>query len=222
MTYLRVIQKIISKSNKLRTLWLLMDTEELLLMLAFTLPISFLPGPNNLLSAAHSSQHGFRNTLPLILGMILGWILLGTIVGYGALFIEENQTLLTSLTYIGIGYIIYLSYKIATAHLLEEGDSNEEGAATGILLQVVNGKAFIHLLILMTTFGHVFGGGITGKIMIALVNGLVKLIGWLLWGAFGSGLKQIFSDPKSGILINRIMGLSLFGVAVWIGINLQK
>ena len=45
-----------------------MDTAELLLMLAFTLPISFLPGPNNLLSAAHSSQHGFRNTLPLILG----------------------------------------------------------------------------------------------------------------------------------------------------------
>ena len=164
-----------------------MDTAELLLMLAFTLPISFLPGPNNLLSAAHSSQHGFRNTLPLILGMVLGWILLGTIVGYGALFIEENQGLLKSLTYIGIVYIIYLSYKIATAHLLEEGDSNEEGTKTGILLQVVNGKAFIHLLILMTTFGHVFGGGITGKIMIALVNGLVKLIGWLLWGAFGSG-----------------------------------
>ena len=146
-----------------------MDTAELLLMLAFTLPISFLPGPNNLLSAAHSSLLGFRNTLPLILGMVLGWILLGTIVGYGALFIEENQGLLKSLTYIGIVYIIYLSYKIATAHLLEEGDSNEEGTKTGILLQVVNGKAFIHLLILMTTFGHVFGGGITGKIMIALV-----------------------------------------------------
>jgi hypothetical protein len=44
----------------------------------------------------------------------------------------------------------------------------------------------------------------------------------LLWGAFGSGLKRIFSDPKSGILINRIMGSSLFGVAIWIGINLQK
>lgn len=199
-----------------------MDTAELLLMLAFTLPISFLPGPNNLLSAAHSSQHGFKNTLPLILGMVLGWVLLGTIVGYGALFIEENQSLLNSLTYIGIVYIIYLSYKIATAHLLEEGDSNEEGTTTGILLQVINGKAFIHLLILMTTFGHVFGGGIAGKIMIALLNGLVKLIGWLLWGAFGSGLKQIFRDPKAGILINRIMGISLFGVAIWIGVNLQK
>jgi len=197
-----------------------MDTADLLMMLAFTLPISFLPGPNNLLSAAHSSQHGFKNTLPLILGMALGWLLLGIIVGYGALFIEENEKLLKILTYIGICYIIYLSYKIATLHLLENEKSGEEGTATGIILQVVNGKAFIHLLILMTTFGHVFGGGMIGKLLIALVNGGIKLIGWMIWGIFGNGLKQMFSNPKSGILINRIMGLSLFGVAIWIGINL--
>ena len=46
--------------------------------------------------------------------MVLGWFLLGVVVAYGALFIEENESLLNSLTYIGVGYIIYLSYKIAT------------------------------------------------------------------------------------------------------------
>ena len=67
-------------------------------MLVFTLPVSFLPGPNNLLSAVHSSKYGFNKTLPLISGMVIGWFLLGVIVGFGALFIEENSTLLNVLT----------------------------------------------------------------------------------------------------------------------------
>ena len=51
-------------------------------MLVFTLPVSFLPGPNNLLSAVHSSKYGFNKTLPLISGMVIGWFLLGVIVGF--------------------------------------------------------------------------------------------------------------------------------------------
>ena len=195
-----------------------MDTGELLLMLAFTLPISILPGPNNLLSAAHSSNYGFKKTLPLISGMVIGWFLLGLTVGIAALFIEENKNLLDWLTYVGILYIVYLSYRISTAPLVENEDDDDEkmGISTGITLQVVNGKAFLHLLILMTTFGTVFGSGFIGKMLIALVNVIIKLVGWFVWGSFGSGLRQIFSDSKSGILINRIMGLSLFGVAIWI------
>jgi len=92
-----------------------MDFELLLAMLAFTLPISLLPGPNNLLSASHSSRYGFKETLPLISGMVFGWFLLGIVVGFGALFIEENKGLLNVLTYVGVSYIVYLSYKIATA-----------------------------------------------------------------------------------------------------------
>ena len=195
-----------------------MDTGELLLMLAFTLPISILPGPNNLLSAAHSSNYGFKKTLPLISGMVIGWFLLGLTVGIAALFIEENKNLLDLLTYVGVLYIIYLSYRISTAPLVENEDEDDKkmGIYTGITLQVVNGKAFLHLLILMTTFGTVFGSGFIGKMLIALVNVIIKLVGWFVWGSFGSGLRQMFSDSKSGILINRIMGLSLFSVAIWI------
>ncbi|SVC80385.1 uncharacterized protein METZ01_LOCUS333239, partial [marine metagenome] len=87
-----------------------MDVAELLVMLAFTLPISFLPGPNNLLSASHSSRYGFNNSLPLISGMVFGWLILGAIVAYGALFIEEKKNLLKGLTYVGVAYIDYLSY----------------------------------------------------------------------------------------------------------------
>ena len=187
-------------------------------MLVFTLPVSLLPGPNNLLSAAHSSRHGFNKSLPLISGMVIGWFLLGVIVAFGALFIEENENLLKILTYIGVMYIVYLSYQISIASPVDESDISDEqlGMGTGIILQVVNGKAFIHLLILMTTFGTVFGTDLIGKMVIVILNVAIKLVGWFGWASFGSALKEIFSDPKSGVLINRILGFSLFCVAIWI------
>jgi threonine/homoserine/homoserine lactone efflux protein len=195
-----------------------MSVAELVVMLAFTLPISFLPGPNNLLSAAHSSRYGFKDSLPLISGMVIGWLILGAIVAYGALFIEENQNILNGLTYIGVLYIIYLSYHISTSHSVENENISDEklNIGTGIMLQIVNGKAFIHLLILMTTFGTIFGTSFTSKMIIVALNVGIKLIGWMGWGLFGSALKEKFSDEASGILINRIFGFSLFCVAIWI------
>ena len=196
----------------------IIDISNLIAMLVFTLPVSLLPGPNNLLSAAHSSRHGFNKSLPLISGMVVGWFLLGVVVAFGALFIEENENLLRILTYIGVVYIIYLSYQISVSSPVDEKDISDEqlGMGTGIVLQVVNGKAFIHLLILMTTFGTVFGTDLVGKMIIVILNVAIKLVGWFGWASFGSALKEIFSDPKSGVLINRILGFSLFCVAIWI------
>jgi|TARA_B100001094_G_scaffold117939_1_gene113721 threonine/homoserine/homoserine lactone efflux protein len=189
-------------------------------MLIFTLPVSFLPGPNNLLSAVHSSKFGFNKTLPLISGMVIGWFLLGVVVGFGALFIEKDSTLLTALTYIGVSYMIYLSYKITFSLSTEDSNisSEELGINTGIILQIVNGKAFIHLLILMTVFGTAFGTDIMGKMIIALLNVSIKLMGWITWALFGSALKIKFNDARSGVLINRAFGFSLFCVAIWIAI----
>ena len=198
----------------------IIDFSNLIAMLIFTLPVSFLPGPNNLLSAVHSSKFGFNKTLPLISGMVIGWFLLGVVVGFGALFIEKDSTLLTALTYIGVSYMIYLSYKITFSLNTEDSNisSEELGINTGIILQIVNGKAFIHLLILMTVFGTAFGTDIMGKMIIALLNVSIKLMGWITWALFGSALKIKFNDARSGVLINRAFGFSLFCVAIWIAI----
>lgn len=190
-------------------------------MLIFTLPVSLMPGPNNLLSAVHSSKYGFRQTLPLISGMAIGWFLLGILVGFGAFFIEDNGSVLTILTCLGVFYIIYLSYQISFAAPVDDFSvsSDKLGLGTGITLQIVNGKAFIHLLILMTTFGTVFGADLVGKMIIAFLNVCIKLVGWLSWGSFGNALKIRFNDEKSSIFINRVFGFSLFCVAIWIAIK---
>jgi len=197
-----------------------MDYELLLASLAFILPMCFSPGPNNVLCAAHGSQHGFRGTLTLISGMALGWSTLGLFVAGATDLIEENQTMFDLLTYVGAAYIAYLSYKIATSKALEqdEEDSERLGFLTGATIQVVNGKAWIHFLVLMTSFGTLFGTGFTGKVMLVLLNLACGLPAVMTWAVFGTFLRRAFSTPESARVLNRVMGLSLFAVAIWIAL----
>jgi len=198
-----------------------MDTSLLIATLVFIIPMCFSPGPNNVLCAAHGSQHGFKETLTLISGMAVGWSLLGLFVGGATVFIEENKSFFDILTYIGAGYIAYLSYKIATSDPLDEDSQENErlGFSTGVAIQFVNGKAWIHFLVLMTTFGSLFGVGFSGKALLVLLNVMFGLPAVMSWAAFGTVLRRAFSTPSSAIALNRAMGVSLFAVAVWIIIH---
>ena len=152
--------------------------------------------------------------------MAIGWSSLGLFVGGATVFIEENQAIFVILTYIGAAYIAYLSYKLATAIPLNEEEQRSErlGTITGIALQVVNGKAWIHFLVLMTTFGGLFGTGFSAKVMLVLLNLIFGLPAVITWATFGTFLRRTFSTPESATRLNRVMGLSLFAVAVWIAL----
>lgn len=195
-----------------------MDIELLIASLAFIIPMCFSPGPNNVLCAAHGSQHGFRETLILISGMAFGWSTLGLFVAVATDLIEENQAVFDLLTYVGATYIAYLSYKIATSNTIEKEEEESErlGFLTGATIQVVNGKAWIHFLVLMTSFGTLFGTGFTGKVLLVLLNLACGLPAVMTWAAFGTVLRRAFSTPDSARVLNRVMGLSLFAVAIWI------
>ena len=195
-----------------------MDYELFIASMAFILPMCFTPGPNNVLCAAHGSQHGFRGTLTLISGMAVGWSALGLFVAGATDLIEENQTAFDLLTYVGAAYIAYLSYKIATSKILDQGEENSErlGFLTGATIQVVNAKAWIHFLVLMTSFGTLFGTGFTGKVLLVLLNLACGLPAVMTWAAFGTVLRRAFSTPKSARVLNLVMGLSLFAVAIWV------
>ena len=196
-----------------------MNIPALLALLAFVVPMCFTPGPNNVLCAAHGSRHGVRKTIPLIGGMAIGWSVLGLGIGAGAVFIEENEPIIQILSYLGAAYITYLGYKIAMASPIEEGDTEDVlGPQTGIVLQIVNGKAWIHFVVLMTTFGTVFGTGVEGKVALVLLNLSFGFPAVLSWAAFGTLLRKIFSGEEAGIWLNRGLGLLLFLVAVWIAV----
>ena len=197
-----------------------MDISALIALLAFIVPMCFTPGPNNVLCAAHGSRHGVRRTIPLIGGMAVGWSVLGLGIGAGAVFIEQHESIIQVLSYLGATYIAYLGYKVAMASPIEEeGEAKDVlGPRTGFVLQIVNGKAWIHFVVLMTTFGTIFGTGFDGKIALVILNLSFGFPAVLSWAAFGTLLRRIFSGEDSGIWLNRGLGLLLLLVAVWIAL----
>ena len=168
-----------------------METDLLLATLAFIIPMCFTPGPNNVLCAAHGSQHGLKGTMPLILGMAIGWSTLGLFVGAATVFIEENEEFFQLLTYVGAAYIAYLAYKLATSSPIdtEHDQADRLGFRTGLVLQVVNGKAWIHFLVLMTAFGGLFGTGFAAKALLVMLNLTFGLPAVITWAAFGTLLR---------------------------------
>ena len=197
-----------------------MNIPALLALLAFIVPMCFTPGPNNVLCAAHGSRHGVRKTVPLIGGMAVGWSILGVGIAAGTTFLEENESIFQIISYLGAVYIAYLGYRVATASVVEDQEEAKDvlGPWTGFVLQIVNGKAWIHFLVIMTTFGDTFGTDFEHKMALVLLNLSFGFPAVLSWTAFGTLLKRIFSDEESGIWLNRVLGLLLFLVAVWIAL----
>ena len=197
-----------------------LDLALLLATLVFIVPMCFTPGPNNVLCAAHGSSYGFQKTLPLIAGMGIGWSILGLGIAAGAEFLKENELIFIFLSYVGAIYIAYLGYKIASSKTIDKQNTSEEhlGFFTGILLQFINGKAWIHFIVLMTTFGTLFGIGYYAKVVLVILNLFFGLIAVLSWAAFGTVLRKTYSGEEAGIMINRVMGSLLILVAIWIAL----
>ena len=183
----------------------------------FMVSMTFSPGPNNLLCAAHGSQHGIRNTLSLMTGMFFGFTVLALIIGVGAVFIEQNANILQILVYAGALYIAYLSYKIAFSSSVSTDESTQLlGFSTGLFLQLVNGKAWIHFIVLMTTFATQFAPGYGVKILFVLINSTLGFTALCTWAFAGTLLRKIFNTPVQVRTLNLLLGLSLFSVAIWI------
>jgi threonine/homoserine/homoserine lactone efflux protein len=194
-----------------------MDPDLLIASLVFIVPMCFTPGPNNVLCAAHGSRFGFKATMPLIGGMAIGWSSLGLLIAAGTGVIERNEGAFQTLAVLGAVYIAYLGLKIARSNPTNEAEIDDSlGLRTGVVLQIVNGKAWIHFLVLMTTFGSVFGDEYSGKVALVALNLLFGLPAVMTWAAFGHYLSKVFTSRRSSKLLNGSFGIALICLSIWI------
>src|SRR6516225_2314013 len=82
----------------------------------FVVVTSITPGPNNTMLLASGVNFGFRRTLPHILGISAGVVVLMLSVGYG---LGEVFRRVPSLYFVleaaSVAYLLYLAWKIATS-----------------------------------------------------------------------------------------------------------
>jgi threonine/homoserine/homoserine lactone efflux protein len=174
------------------------DHQLLFGLIAFAFVSSATPGPNNLMLMASGTNFGFLRTIPHMLGVSLGFMLMVILVGLGLAKLFEAVPVLQLVLKIGsVAYLVYLAWKIATSSA-PKGDVDAGakpmtflGAA---LFQWVNPKAWTMALGAVSVYVPP-SNPILGLFLVAGVFGLINLPVVSGWAAMGVQLRRFLQDP---------------------------
>ncbi len=186
--------------------------ETLVPYVLYCIAMSGTPGPNNVMVMASGVNYGYRRTLPHIFGINIGFsLMLGLVaLGLGAAFLAEPRLQLL-LKIVGVAYMLWLAWKIATASGIAEGQAGGrpmtflEGAA----FQWVNVKAWFMVVGAISVYAP---PGFS-PLQKALYLGGVMLIAGSppthIWTLFGVGIRRFLQNPKTLRAFNITMALLL-------------
>ena len=190
----------------------------LLPLLLFTLLATGTPGPNNILLTLSGSQFGFKKTLPFLLGIRFGIILLFIIMGVGVgTLILKYPNWHFFLKVLGASYLAYLAFKIA--FLTKHNDGQQQvcliSFKKGMLMQFINPKAMMMVLSCITAFSIPGELYIPSMIQAALIFTLVGCFSNVLWILFGVAINSLLSSAKAQLIFNRTLALlTLFAIVL--------
>jgi threonine/homoserine/homoserine lactone efflux protein len=163
--------------------------------MTFALVMSITPGPNNTMLLASGLNFGFRRTVPHMLGVTLGCMvmMLAIGLGLGQLF-ERTPYLFVALEAASVAYLLYLAWKIATSRSLsvERADRRPMTFLQAAAFQWVNPKAWMMAVTGVTAF-RLHDDLLTNAILLAFAFAIVNLPSISVWAAFGVSLRRLLS-----------------------------
>lgn len=192
----------------------MMWTQTLPALAAFAFVSSITPGPNNLMLMTSGTNFGFRRTVPHLLGVALGFVLMIVLVGLGlAELFARYPVARQVLTWVSVAYLLFLAWKVATAQPPGEGQAGTGRPLTFVqaaLFQWVNPKAWTMALTGVTVYMPPVDPWI-GLALVAGLFGLVNLPSVALWAAMGVKLRRWLSDARRLRMFNVAAALLLVG-----------
>jgi len=158
----------------------------------FALVSSITPGPNNVMVMASGANFGMRRTVPHILGVGCGFVVMLLLVGLGlARLFEMFPVIRLVLTVVSALYLLWLAWKIANAAPVgsNSGRGHPFTFLQAALFQWVNPKAWMMILTGVATFTQPQDFTLS----VAIVAGTFLIVGLPLissWNLFGAVLKN--------------------------------
>lgn len=189
-----------------------MPVNVLIALVTFAFAIAFTPGPNNIMLAASGVNFGFSRTVPHISGVAIGFIVLLLSCGAGLGFVfAAVPTLQLVLKVAGAGYLLWLAYKVATAH---QGRDDGKGPTRpftfwqAAAFQWVNPKGLMASVSAVALYVRPDYRAHDLAIMVA-VFGLSTVSSATTWAGFGVVLRRLLRNPAHARLFNIAMALLL-------------
>lgn len=178
---------------------------------------SITPGPNNFMLLSSGVNFGFVRSIPHMLGIGIGFVVLLLAVGFGlGAVLTTFPALHTGLKIAGGAYLLYLAWKIAMSRSVETGGDGSAQPMTFLqaaAFQWVNPKAWVMAVTAMAVFSNPENPFLS-VILIAVVFGIINLPCVSSWAGFGMALRGFLSDPVRLKWFNIGMGV-LLAATLW-------
>ena len=176
-----------------------MSPDVLIALVTFCTASTVTPGPNNMMLLSSGATFGFRHTIPHMLGISMGCVVMVLLLGFGLSgLIARAPWLYTVLHIVSTGYLLYLSWRIATSAGVGVGVGAERARPLRFIdaaaFQWVNPKAWAMTLGATTSFAR--PDHLTVDVsLVALVLAAFGLPCIALWAGGGTVIRRLLGRP---------------------------
>lgn len=182
-------------------------TYDILLALAvFAFVSSITPGPNNLMLMASGANFGFRRSIPHMLGIGVGFVVMLLLVGAGLIQVFDAYPIThTILKTFSVIYLMYLAWKIANAAPVD-ADADKGNPMTFLqaaAFQWVNPKGWTMALTAITAYTP--DRSFEAIVIVGLVFGLINLPAVSSWTVLGQQMARVLQSPARLRAFNWLM-----------------
>lgn len=173
-----------------------MTFETLPALFLFALVTSITPGPNNLMLMASGANFGMARSLPHMLGVSLGHMLMTLVLGLGVIgLFQAFPASFTVLKVVSVAYMLWLAWKIAHAAAPKDGASGGRPFTflQAAAFQWTNPKAWAMSLGAITNFAP--DQTVWGIAVVAGVFATINLPSVSLWTFMGREMRRFLTGP---------------------------
>ena len=184
---------------------------ELLSLSLFFFVTSCSPGPNNIVASHSGFNHGFKKTIPLMLGVIFGFTFMLAVINFGLIKIFNLYPIIQKiLIFTGTIFLIYLSYKISFSKSSgEDGSLQPVSFIETFLYQFLNPKGVIVAIIAVSTYIESGNKFIIYSIWLLGIAFLFAVISIIFWTLIGKYMRKFATNEKFIKWFNYVMSTLL-------------
>ncbi|MEO2280962.1 LysE family translocator [Pseudoalteromonas pernae] len=181
-------------------------------LMLFALVSSITPGPNNLMLMSSGANFGFRRTLPHMIGVSVGFLVMLVLVGIGVMQLFDIIPYSFEVLRVAcLLYLCYLAYRIATSsHVVREQQSSQAkpfSFVQAVLFQWVNPKAWTMALSAISVYAP--SRDVAAVVIVGVVFVLVNLPCIGSWTIAGQKLSVWLHSAARLRIFNMIMATLL-------------
>jgi len=184
---------------------------ELLLLIGISLSLGFTPGPNNAVAAYSGFNFGIRKTLPLILGVGLGYTTLIILINFVLISTFKNYPIIQEIIRVlGTFFLVYLAYKISFSKVSSDGKTeNPVKFFDKFIFQFINPKGVMAGVTLSSNFVEQGENYLNHSIWVIIVCSVTAFLSITSWTFLGKFLRKFATNNNFIKRFNYAMSLLL-------------